>query len=295
MQNYIFVILATVLLAVDFALQKLYQKKQGTGVTAGLTFNAVIGLVTAIIFFFVNRFKVELSLYAIIMATCMSVCLLSYTILGFKVLKEGNMAFYTMFLMTGGMVVPYVWGLLFLDEPLSGLRIIGLVVIIVAIVLSNFNVAKSTPKIIALCVVIFFLNGGCSVSSKLCQTPSAYGVVRPTDFVFLTGVIRFVLCSIALLISKRKETDKGSLSIGEKVQFKQVIPIMVCSAVVSGVSYMLQLIGAANLPATVLYPIVSGGSIIFSTIAGMICFKEKPSVYQTIGVVLCFVGTCLFL
>lgn len=292
MQNYILVILATVLLAVDFALQKLYQQKRGTGIRSGLTFNAIIGLVTAVIFLAINGFKVQFSLYGLIMAMCMSVCLLSYTILGFRVLKAGNMAFYTMFLMTGGMVVPYVFGLLFLDEPFSFLRIIGLVIIIVAIILSNLNVVKSSPKIIAICVVIFFLNGGCSVSSKLCQTPNPYGVVTPTEFVFMTGTIRFVLCSIALLASNHGESKKEN---GEKLEFRNVLPIILCSAVVSGVSYMLQLIGAANLPATVLYPIVSGGSIIFSTIAGMICFKEKPNLYQKIGVALCFVGTCLFL
>lgn len=291
MQNYIFVILATVLLAVDFALQKLYQQKRGTGVEAGLTFNAVIGLVTAIIFFFVNGFKIELSLYSIVMATFMSSFLLCYTILGFRVLKEGNMAFYTMFLMTGGMVVPYVWGLLFLDESLSGLRLVGLLIIIFAIILSNYSVAKSSPKTIALCVVIFFLNGGCSVVSKLCQTPSAYGVVEPIDFVFLTGVTRFILCSVALLILKFRTPSEKS----EGANYKNVFLIIVCSAVVSGVSYMLQLIGAANLPATVLYPIVSGGSIIFSTLVGMLCFKEKPNIYQKIGVALCFAGTCLFL
>lgn len=292
MQNYILVIIATVLLAVDFALQKLYQQKCGTGARAGLTFNAVVGFATAIVFLFINGFKIQLSLYAIIMAMCMSVCLLSYTILGFKVLKAGNMAFYTMFLMTGGMVVPYVFGLLFLDEPFSLLRIIGLVIIIAAIILSNFNVAKSSSKMIAICVVIFSLNGGCSVSSKLCQTPNPYGVVTPTEFVFMTGAIRFILCSIALLATKRVEAEEEN---GEKLEFRNVLPIILCSAVVSGVSYMLQLIGAANLPATVLYPIVSGGSIIFSTIAGMICFKERPNLYQKIGVVLCFVGTCLFL
>lgn len=292
MQNYILVIIATVLLAVDFALQKLYQQKCGTGVKESLTFNAVIGLITAIIFLFVNGFKMHLSLYPTIMAMCMSTCLLSYTILGFRVLKAGNMAFYTMFLMTGGMVVPYVFGLLFLDETFSFLRIIGLVIIVVAIVISNLNVAKSTPKLIAVCVVIFFLNGGCSVSSKLCQTPNPYGVVTPTQFVFLTGIIRFILCSVALFVTRRGEDSKEE---GMKFEFKRVLPIIFCSAIVSGVSFMLQLIGAANLPATVLYPIVSGGSIIFSTIAGVLCFKEKPNLYQKIGVALCFVGTCLFL
>lgn len=292
MQNYILVIIATVLLAVDFALQKLYQQKCGTGARAGLTFNAVVGFFTAIVFLFINGFKIQLSLYAIIMAMCMSVCLLSYTILGFKVLKAGNMAFYTMFLMTGGMVVPYIFGLLFLDEPFSLLRIIGLVIIIAAIVLSNFDMAKSSPKMIAICAVIFFLNGGCSVSSKLCQTPNSYGSVTPTEFVFMTGTIRFILCSIALLVSKCGESEKENV---ENYIFTNILSIILCSAVVSGVSYMLQLIGAANLPATVLYPIVSGGSIIFSTIAGMICFKERPNLCQKLGVALCFVGTCLFL
>ena len=291
MKNYIFVILAAILYSMDFALQKLYQQKQGTGVKAGLRFNAVIGLVTAIIFLFVNGFKIELSLYAIMMAVCMSICVLGYTILGFKVLKEGNMAFYTMFLMTGGMVVPYVFGLLFLDEPFSFLRILGLVVIVAAIVLSNYSVTRSSSKTIALCVAIFFLNGGCSVVSKLCQIPGAYGVVRPTDFVLLTGVTRTLLCTVALLLFRKHSPSESDRAI----DFKKVLPIIVCSATVSGVAYLFQLIGASNLPATVLYPIISGGSIIFSTLVGMLCFKEQPNVYQKIGVVLCFLGTCLFL
>lgn len=45
MEHYILVILATVLLAVDFAFQKGYQQKQGTDIKAGLTFNAIVGLV----------------------------------------------------------------------------------------------------------------------------------------------------------------------------------------------------------------------------------------------------------
>ena len=176
--------------------------------------------------------------------------------------------------MTGGMVVPYVWGLLFLDESFSLLRIVGLLVIIVAIVLSNFDVAKSSPKIIALCVAIFFLNGGCSVVSKLCQIPGTYGVVRPTDFVFLTGVTRSLLCTLALLLFRKHPSSESDRAI----DFNKALPIIVCSAAVCGVAYLFQLIGASNLPATVLYPIISGGSIIFSTLVGMLCFKEKPNV-----------------
>lgn len=291
-QDYALVIVATILLAVEFAFQKLYQKQCGTGIKAGLFFNAVSGLVTAVIFFMINGFRIQASFYAVILAACMSVCLLSYTILGFQVLKAGNMAFYTMFLMTGGMVIPYIFGLLFLNEPFSLLRMIGLLIMICAIVLSNLSAARSSPKIILLCVLIFFLNGGCSVSSKLCQTPNPYGTATPTAFVFLTGAIRFVLCSAALLLYRKKNVQDQT---APQRKIQKVLPIIACTAIVSGTSYMLQLMGAANLPATVLYPIVSGGSIIFSTLAGMICFHEKPTLYQKLGVALCFLGTCLFL
>lgn len=290
-KDYILVITATVLLAVEFTLQKLYQNRCGTGARAGLTFNAISGLVSAFIFLLISGFRIEASLYAAVMAGCMSLCLVGYTLLGFHVLKAGNMAFYTMFLMTGGMVVPYVWGLLFLDEPFRILRLFGLLVIIAAIVLSNINTKRSNKKILLLCCVIFFLNGGCSVSSKLCQTPNPYGTVAPTVFVFLTGIIRFVLCGAALLVTKKDRNAKQ----GAAFRIKGMLPIIVGAAVVSGTSYALQLVGAANLPATVLYPIVSGGSIIFSTLAGMLFFHEKPNLYQKIGIGLCFLGTCLFL
>ena len=291
MRSFLLVILAAVLYAVDFAFQKIYQQNRGTGVKAGLVFNATNGFFTAVIFLFVNGFKVELSLYAIFMAIGMSLCLLGYTILGFKVLKEGNMAFYTMFLMTGGMIVPYVWGVFFLEEPLSYLRIVGLLLITVAIVLSNFHMVKSSSNIIFYCILIFFLNGGCSVISKLCQTPSVYGIVSPTNFVFLTGVTRFLLCSILLSLPKFKNSEDKTVSYG----VGKTLILIACSALVCGTAYMFQLIGAARLPATVLYPIISGGSIIFSTIVGVLCFKEETNIYQKIGVLLCFLGTCLFL
>ena len=289
-KDYILVIVATMLLAVEFSLQKLYQKQCGTSPRAGLTFNTISGLVSAVIFLAISGFRIEASTYAVIMALCMCLCAVGYTLLGFRVLKAGNMAFYTMFLMTGGMIVPYVWGLAFLDEPFRILRLIGLVVIVAAIVLSNVGAKRSNGKILLLCCIIFFLNGGCSVSSKLCQTENPYGIVSPTVFVFLTGVLRFVLCGTALLF-----TTKTKAAEATPVNIKKVLLIIVGTAIISGTSYALQLIGAANLPATVLYPIVSGGSIIFSTLAGMLLFHEKPNLYQAIGVGLCFAGTCLFL
>ncbi len=291
MQYYIMVIMATMLLAVDFVLQKLYQKSQGTGREAGLVFNAGIGFVTAVLFLILNKGQIHCSFYAVGMALGMSVCLLGYTILGFRILEIGNLSFYTMFLMTGGMVVPYVWGVLFLHEPFTGWRVTGLLCIVAAIIVSNYSKEKISHRMILLCCSVFFLNGGSSVVSKMCQTPDKFGVVEPMEFVFWTGMMRCLLCITLLLMSERKKTG----SERKISRWKTWIPIVVCSAMVSGISYLLQLMGAAHLPATVLYPVISGGSIVFSAIAGILCFKEKPNAFQWTGILLCFAGSCCFL
>ena len=58
---------------------------------------------------------------------------------------------------------------------------------------------------------------------------------------------------------------------------------------------MLQLFGAEKLPAGVLYPFITGGSIAFSSVLGMIIFKEKLSPKQWMSVVCCLAGTVMFI
>lgn len=286
--DYLFILGATLLLAVDFAFSKLYQKKSGVGITAGLSFNALNGLFTAVVFFALGGFKFNFSTFSVIMAFAMAAFALTYSLIGFRILRDGNMAMYTLFLMTGGMILPYIYGLLALDEPLRIIRLAGLAVIIAAVAFSNSGTKKPTSLQIILCVAVFLLNGMVSIISKAHQVDTLHSPVDTTQFVMLSGVAKFIMSSAALLFTKTKTKDKLP-------QASNILPLALASAVVGGVSYMLQLIGAQNLPATVLYPCVTGGSIIFSAFAGKILFKEKITKVQWISIVLCFAGTCMFL
>ena len=61
------------------------------------------------------------------MAALEETLVISYTVLGFRILKmSGSMAMYTLSLMTSGMILPYVWGIAFLNEPFTCLRTAGL-------------------------------------------------------------------------------------------------------------------------------------------------------------------------
>lgn len=70
--------------------------------------------------------------------------------------------------------------------------------------------------------------------------------------------------------------------------------LMLISAAVCGVSFVLQLIPAKYVSATVVYPFITGGSILFTALAGRIAVKEKIT-KKAIGLALCFAGTCMFL
>ena len=67
------------------------------------------------------------------------------------------------------------------------------------------------------------------------------------------------------------------------------------SAVVGGISSVLQLKGAQTIDASLLYPFITGGSIVFSSLVGILLFREKPTRRMCISIALAFIGTLFFL
>lgn len=286
--NYILVIIATVLLAFDFALQKKYQAGEGADISAGLKFNALTGLFTALIFFALSGFKAEFSLFSVILAFAMALFGMAYSILSFKILKTSGMAIYSIFLMSGGMLLPYFYGVLFLEEDLNPFRIVGVAVILIAVIFSNKGKHNIKVAVLPLCVAVFILNGFVSIVSKAHQINETFSHVSSTAFVMYSGIAKFLFSSAALLFCKGKKRSAFFSS-------KATLLVLSSSALIGGISYMLQLIGAKELPATVLYPIITGGSIVFSALSGKVFFREKLTSFQLISISLCFIGTLLFL
>lgn len=286
--NYLLVMIATVLLTFDFALQKKYQTIEGTDLIAGLKFNAVNGLLTAVIFFALSDLKIEFSLFSVILAFGMALFGMTYSILSFQILKSSGMAIYSIFLMSGGMLLPYFYGVIFLGEMLNPIRIVGVVLILIAVVLSNKTKYNIKVTVLPLCIAVFLLNGFVSILSKAHQINDTFSPISSTAFVMYSGIAKFLFSTAALLFCRKQKQTAFFSSKGTFL-------ILFGSALIGGVSYTLQLIGARELPATVLYPIVTGGSIAFSALSGKIFFKEKLSFYQIIGIALCLAGTLLFL
>jgi len=283
--DYLLVLVATMCLAGEFAFSKKYQNLEGTDIVAGLRFNALAGSISAVVMFAAQGFRLEWSWVSLLLAFGMSACCMAYSIIGFRVLKAGGMALYSTFLMGGGMLLPYLFGVVFLKEVLTVPRIIGMIFVLAAVVMTNFRKEKIDGKLLLLCAAVFVLNGGVSIISK-CHQVCTVPVVSSSAFVMYSGLGKALFSGAALLICTKKDTKPMQGISAASV---------VGAAIIGSASYFLQLLGAKNLPASVLYPMVTGGGVIFSALSGRLFFREKLSASQIVSIVICFIGTLLFL
>lgn len=291
MLYYLISILAAIGCAGNFAITKVYQKHMGNGIREGIIFNIFVGLFSSIMFFAISGFKWECTAFSLFIALLFTIFVGTYTIIGFKIMSMGSMTVYTVFLMLGGAVVPYLYGIVFLKETVNIQKVFALLLVICAILLNIFDKKekKQSLKFILFCFAVFFLNGGTSVVSKLHQIETNYCTVSASAFVVLKSIVRFVLFSILLLFF-RKSTQTYEK---KKLNMKMYI-VIIASSFAAGVSYMLQLIGASYMPATVLYPLVTGGTIAFTSVFERIFFGQHLNVRTVISIAACVLSLILF-
>lgn len=299
MKDYLLLLLSVVLLALGFVIQKLYQKITDTSLVSASLFSTFSALFSFVYFFLMNGCTIDFSLFSFINALFKSACGFAYSLLGYKIIANGNLSLYMLFLMSGGMVVPAIYGWLFLNEPLTLLRVIGVIVIVIAVALTNSDIKRISVGMLVMCLCVFFLNGLVSTFSKLHQIGAELGAVNTNDYILLGIISSVTMSTVSGVIFKRKEkSNEEQRSDGDKKKLlSYVIPIAIILvySVVGGISSYLQLEGAKNLPASVLYPIITGGSIILTGVFGFLFFGERPSRRQWISILICFVGTVMFL
>ncbi len=291
--DYILIIISVLLLGGQFAFQRLFQLKIGTAYRSTLIFNALLGgfgaalcLAFALIF---SQALPQFTIFSFICALLMAVCTTAYTLLGFVLMKNSGITLFTIFLMMGGMALPCIYGVSFLGEKCVVFNVAGLLLILGGIILANLRKAKGSTKNILIGIAVFLINGMCSIISKTHQIETVYATVSSPDFTFWTSLGKLALCAMVIPFLKAER--------GEQKVLPSALGCVIClgAAAMFVPSSMLQFVAAKTLPATVLYPIVSGGLIIVSAIIDRIFFKKKTSRTSICGITLCFLGTCLFL
>jgi drug/metabolite transporter (DMT)-like permease len=248
-------------------------------------------------------------LFSFLWAALLAVVMIPYYMIGIKVLSLGSLAIYSMFMMLGGMLVPFFYGILFLHEKISLGKIFGSVLLTVFIVLQAIwqtpvegeggaSTSQKSGKrtkwlFFALCLVIFFINGMTGVIAKAHQIGGERAIGEVSFTVLSCGVTALISAVMIPLQFIKANKKEQVAQIQSTFQWKPLLAMIAIGAAAYTGSF-LHLKAAAKVPASVQFPLVSGGVIVLSALVSALIFREKISKKEWISVAGAFASTFLF-
>ena len=268
--------LSVIMFGVQFLFTDKYQKECGQSALAAHRLTFFSGIVGIIILLIINGFKVGYTHFTLICASANALVSLFYSICALKALAKINLSLYSLFAMLGGMVLPFLQGLIFYNEEMTVGKGICLVLITAALALT---VNRDTNKGGWLYYIgVFTLNGLAGVVSTFFGKAD-YPKTNAESFSIWSAVVAVLISLVALIILRGK---------GRKPSFR-AISVAVVGGTLSRLANFLLVIALAFLPATVQYPFVTGGVMIASTVIAALV-GQKPSKREILAVAISFVG-----
>ncbi len=277
MLNSIFMILTVCTLSLQHICKKAYSKKlDGKAV---IIFSAFSSLVAALFFIFQINFPFQMDIKVLPYSFLFGLGYGSAVLFSVLAISCGSLAL-TALISSYSLIIPTLYGLIFKGDEISAFLIIGLLFLMISLFLINFvnekdNSIKVSLKWIIFVAISFFGNGLCSTVQNV-QIADFGGEYKNE---FMTVALLFVVIAL-LIVSFFTERD----SILPAVK-NGSIPIIICG-LANGACNLLVMILSARLPASVMYPLASGGGIILTYCISRFWYKEKLSLMQNIGFVL---------
>lgn len=259
---YLLIVLATVL---QSATTKLFHRESSNpmvfnAVKAGVAF-AVFAL-SAISGF---TFHMPTMLFGMFYGISLSISMCA----GYYALSLGPMSVTSM-LASLSVLLPILWGIAVRKESFGGVQYTAIVFLILAMIMTNANKhqAKQTERIqhgqwLLFVGLTFVCNGICSILQTEHQKmfPGHYN----QEFMFFA----MLLCVLVFLGLNLKKMQCTAFQITKGIGYA------VISGITNGAANFLTLMLAGYENASVLFPIVSAGTVLGSLFCGKILFKEK--------------------
>lgn len=280
MQYYLLVSAATVLFALQFLFNQKFEEERGNSLKSALEFTLYKSIVIVVMMLIISGFKIIITPLSAGLAVIYAAACILMTYFSMKAFAVANLSVYSVFSMLGGMLLPFLAGVGFYNEELTPFKIVCCVLIVISVLL-NLRGGKQSKKAFLYYMAVFILNGSVGVISKIHQS-SELPHTDSTGFMFLTSAVSVVISAVWLLIQHKKIPLIKGKSLGFSAGY----------GIFNGVGNWLLLISLVNLPASVQYPLVTGGVMVFSTVISAVR-KEKLSKTDYIAAAISFVASVL--
>lgn len=244
------------------------------------SFSFTTGNVIFVLLFFIVtcrefNYPKELLPYSIGMAA--SFCVASVT--GLLSIATGSLALSSL-IGNYSLILPAIYGIAFLNEPTSTAFYMGLLLLLISIFLINFEPKGETKQITLKWIIFtalnFVSNGANSIIQKL-QQMNFNGLYK-NEFMIVAIAIVVV---VSFVMTHFFEREKGVY------HFKIGFWYYALFGILTGLVNFLVLVLSdpkMNMPASLMFPLISVTGMVLSLIIAKFMFKEKLSKLQLIGI-----------
>ena len=277
---YLLLLAADALFALQFLFTRKYRALEGDDLHAALISMIYASLIKVVILLVTGGFRVEFSLFSCGLALIHAALFMASTYASLKSLATANLSVYSIFMMLGSMILPFSFGILFLREPLTAGKV-GCVLFILIALMLTLEKGGSKKGAYKYYFAVFFLNGMAGVTSTYHQSRPELAV-NSNSFMVFSSAWALVLPLCYYLLKYRKFPQASAKTLLNRGGY----------ALCNGVGNLLLMIALAVLPASVQFPIVTGGTMVFSALVGL-CLKEKLTRKKALSLLAAVIATVL--
>ena len=274
--DFLIILLLCSLATLKVTLQSRFGKKSLKSDSDNLLFNAIVFLTAAVLFCTdIPKASFQTWCFALAFAILTVIFQLFYT----KALTVGNVSL-TVMVVNLSMLFPSLISVIFYNESLTLTRIIGIVLTILSFMLTvNFKVnEKISRHWIIFTAAAAIANGVIGITQKIFGSSDFSGEKKA--FVACSYAIAFLVAGSLYLSSRFKEKDSDN----KKTCATYIFAVSV--GIVLAVFQWLNTYAISIMDGSFLFPVYSGGSIILSTLVGILFFKDKLTQRQKISIML---------
>lgn len=275
--EYLMLTASVIMFGVQFFFNDVYVSKSGNSQAASYAFMlgySVFGLIALLI---ISGFQLEYTPFTLLMAAVSATNGILCGLCSMKALSRINLSLFSLFNMLGGMVLPFIAGILFFGEDITLAKCICLAFIFASMF---FMFEKNNQKGGTVFYIgIFIFNG---LSGVIATTFEKAPYAKADSESFSIWAILWSIGILLALFAALKEKRVRLLPIS--------FAMMGGYGILTKVANLLLLLAlAAGLPSSAQYPFVTGGVIVVSALLAYFT-PRKPRKKDLIATALSFAG-----
>lgn len=179
----------------------------------------------------------------------------------------------------GSVMIPVLIAILVFHEQVGGIQSAGIIIAVVAIILMNIEKGEVGKKNKKYWLIVLLLGSGLTDTMANIYDKTGVAVLK-NHYLFYTFSAALLTAFVMALLNK------------QKIRLEDI-----CSGLLIGIpnyySARFLLLSFGSVPAVVVYPVYSVGTIIITSMVGMLIFGEKLSVQKKLALLLILVALAL--